>query len=166
MCIYCTYRVYTVCSVWSHHDVWGDLGAAGTPKAQTGKGQGFVEIIISNSSNQPIYEQIVRQVKGQIMAGDLTAGEQLPSIRALANSLRVSAITTKRAYADLEAQGFIETVQGKGSFVAGGNAEMLREERLREIEERLLQAIEAGRALDLGDDELIEMMRTLLESDD
>ena len=117
-----------------------------------------MEIIISNSSNQPIYEQIVRQVKSQIMAGDLSAGEQLPSIRALANSLR--------AYADLEAQGFIETVQGKGSFVAGGNAEILREERLREIEERLLQAIEAGRALDLGDEELIEMMRTLLESDD
>ncbi len=125
-----------------------------------------MEIIISNSSNQPIYEQIVRQVKSQIMAGDLSAGEQLPSIRSLANSLRVSAITTKRAYADLEVQGFIETVQGKGSFVAGGNAEMLREERLREIEERLFQAIEAGRALDLGDEELIEMMRTLLESDD
>lgn len=125
-----------------------------------------MEIIISNSSNQPIYEQIIRQVKSQIMAGDLSAGEQLPSIRALANSLRVSAITTKCAYADLEAQGFIETVQGKGSFVAGGNAEMLREERLREIEERLLQAIEAGRALDLGDEELIEMMRTLLESND
>lgn len=125
-----------------------------------------MEIIISNSSNQPIYEQIVRQVKSQIMAGDLSAGEQLPSIRALANSLRVSAITTKRAYADLETQGFIETVQGKGSFVAGGNAEMLREERLREIEERLFQAIEAGRALDLGDEELIEMMKTLLESDD
>ena len=82
-----------------------------------------MEIIISNSSNQPIYEQIVRQVKSQIMAGDLVAGEQLPSIRALANSLRVSAITTKRAYADLETQGFIETVQGKGSFVAGGNME-------------------------------------------
>ena len=124
-----------------------------------------MEIIISNSSNQPIYEQIVRQVKSQIMAGDLVAGEQLPSIRALANSLLVSAITTKRAYADLETQGFIETVQGKGSFVAGGNADLLREERLREVEERLLQAIEAGRALDLGDEELIEMMRTLLESD-
>lgn len=125
-----------------------------------------MEIIISNSSNQPIYEQIVRQVKSQIMAGDLVAGERLPSIRALANSLRVSAITTKRAYADLETQGFIETVQGKGSFVAGGNADLLREERLREVEERLLQAIEAGRALDLGDEELIEMMRTRLESDD
>lgn len=125
-----------------------------------------MEIIISNSSSQPIYEQIVRQVKGQIMAGDLTAGEQLPSIRALANSLRVSAITTKRAYADLEAQGFIETVQGKGSFVAGGNDELLREERLREVEAHLGKAIDAGRALDLADEELIEMMRTLLESDD
>lgn len=125
-----------------------------------------MEIIISNSSNQPIYEQIVRQVKGQIMAGDLVAGEQLPSIRALANSLRVSAITTKRAYADLETQGFIETVQGKGSFVAGGNDELLREERLREVEAHLGKAIDAGRALDLADEELIEMMRTLLESDD
>jgi GntR family transcriptional regulator len=125
-----------------------------------------VEIIISNSSNQPIYEQIVRQIKSQIMAGDLTAGEQLPSIRALANSLRVSAITTKRAYADLESQGFIETVQGKGSFVASGNDELLREERLLEIEGRLAQAIDAGRGLGLADEDLIEMMRTLLESDD
>lgn len=125
-----------------------------------------MEIIISNSSNQPIYEQIVRQIKSQIMAGDLTAGEQLPSIRALANSLRVSAITTKRAYTDLESQGFIETVQGKGSFVAGGNDELLREERLLEIEGRLAQAIDAGRGLGLADEDLIEMMRTLLESDD
>lgn len=100
------------------------------------------------------------------MAGDLTAGEQLPSIRALANSLRVSAITTKRAYADLESQGFIETVQGKGSFVASGNDELLREERLLEIEGRLAQAIDAGRGLGLADEDLIEMMRTLLESDD
>lgn len=125
-----------------------------------------MEIIISNSSNQPIYEQIVRQVKSQIMAGDLVAGEQLPSIRALANSLRVSAITTKRAYADLEAQGFIETVRGKGSFVAGGNDELLREERLREVEAHLGKAIDAARALGLADEELVEMLRTLLESDD
>lgn len=125
-----------------------------------------MEIIISNSSSKPIYEQITSQIKDQILAGDLAAGDQLPSIRALANSLRVSAITTKRAYADLESLGFIETVQGKGSFVAGGNAELLREERLREIEGRLAAAIEAGRSLGLADDELIEMMRTLLESDD
>ena len=69
-----------------------------------------------------------------ILSGELAEGEQLPSIRALANSLRVSAITTKRAYADLEADGFIETVQGKGSFVAGGNAELIREEQLRQVE--------------------------------
>ena len=125
-----------------------------------------MEIIISNSSSKPIYEQIVRQVKSQIMAGDLVAGEQLPSIRALANSLRVSAITTKRAYADLEAQGFIETVRGKGSFVVGGNDELLREERLREVEAHLGKAIDAARALGLADEELVEMLRTLLESDD
>ena len=85
-----------------------------------------VEIIISNASNRPIYEQIANQVKAAILSGELTEGEQLPSIRALANSLRVSVITTKRAYTDLEAAGFIETVQGKGCFVAGGNAELIR----------------------------------------
>ena len=125
-----------------------------------------MEIIISNSSTKPIYEQISSQVKEQIMSGALAPAEQLPSIRALANSLRVSAITTKHAYADLEAQGVIETVQGKGSFVAGGNAELLREERLRQIEDKLGAAIDMARSLDLPDDELIEMMRTLLESDD
>ena len=125
-----------------------------------------MELYISNSGQEPIYAQITRQIKAKILNGELQQGDALPSIRLLAKELRISVITTKRAYADLEAQGFIETVQGKGSFVAGGNAEMLREERLREIEERLLQAIEAGRALDLGDEELIEMMRTLLESDD
>lgn len=100
------------------------------------------------------------------MSGALAPAEQLPSIRALANSLRVSAITTKRAYADLEAQGFIETVQGKGSFVAGGSAELIREERLRDIEANLHRAIEGARTLSLADDEIVEMLRILLESDD
>ena len=94
-----------------------------------------MELIISNASSKPIYEQITGQIKAMILSGELAEGEQLPSIRALANSLRVSAITTKRAYADLEADGFIETVQGKGSFVAGGNAELIREEQLRQVEE-------------------------------
>lgn len=125
-----------------------------------------MEIIISNSSSKPIYEQIACQVREQIMSGALAPAEQLPSIRALANSLRVSAITTKRAYADLEAQGFIETVQGKGSFVAGGNAELIREERLRDIEANLQRAIEGARTLSLADDEIVEMLRILLESDD
>lgn len=138
----------------------------GTPCRANRKGTDFVEIIISNSSPRPIYEQITNQIKGQIVEGELKAGEQLPSIRALANSLRVSAITTKRAYADLESQGFIETVHGKGSFVAGGSAELLREERLREVESRLVCAIDAARGLGLTNGELVEMLTTLMESDD
>lgn len=122
-----------------------------------------MEIIISNSSDRPIYEQIMTQIKAQILSGELEGGEQLPSIRALANSLRVSAITTKRAYADLEAQGFIETVQGKGSFVAGGNEELIREEHLREVEGLMGRAVEAGRAIGLSDTELSEMIALTLE---
>ena len=125
-----------------------------------------MEIIISNSSNRTIYEQITSQIKAQILDGTLAEGQQLPSIRALASDLRVSAITTKRAYADLETQGYIETVQGKGSFVAGGNAELLREERLREVEGWLVKAIDAGRAIDLTNADLTEMLSTLMESDD
>ena len=122
-----------------------------------------VEIIISNASNRPIYEQIANQVKAAILSGELTEGEQLPSIRALANSLRVSVITTKRAYTDLEAAGFIETVQGKGCFVAGGNAELIREEQLRGIEELFGKAVAEGRTIGLSDGELQEMFALALE---
>lgn len=125
-----------------------------------------MEIIISNASNKPIYEQIADQVKAAILAGELAEGEQLPSIRALASSLRVSVITTKRAYTDLEAAGFIETVQGKGSFVAGGNMELIREERMRSVESLLTRAIADGRAAGLSDGELKEMFNLLMESDD
>ena len=100
-----------------------------------------MDIIISNGSNEPIYEQITRQIKAAIMAGDVNEGDPLPSIRALANDLRISVITTKRAYAELEEAGFIDTVQGKGSFVAGGNLELLREERLRQVEGHLARAV-------------------------
>ena len=123
-----------------------------------------MELIISNSSSKPIYEQITSQIKGLILSGELAEGDQLPSIRALANSLRVSAITTKRAYADLESAGFIETVQGKGSFVAGGNAELIREEQLRQVEARMDTAIDAGRSLGLTDAELKEMFELALET--
>lgn len=125
-----------------------------------------MELIISNASSKPIYEQITGQIKAMILSGELAEGEQLPSIRALANSLRVSAITTKRAYADLEADGFIETVQGKGSFVAGGNAELIREEQLRQVEELMGQAIDAGRAMGLSKVELTEMFTLQLEDGD
>ena len=122
-----------------------------------------MDIIISTSSGKPIYEQIVEQIKTAIVTGTLAEGEQLPSIRALANSLRVSAITTKRAYADLEEAGLIETVQGKGSFIAGGNAELIREEQLRQVEAHMLRAIESGRAMGLSNDELAEMFALELD---
>lgn len=125
-----------------------------------------MELIISNASSKPIYEQITGQIKVMILSGELAEGEQLPSIRALANSLRVSAITTKRAYADLEADGFIETVQGKGSFVAGGNAELIREEQLRQVEDLMGQAVDAGRAMGLSKTELTEMFTLQLEDGD
>lgn len=122
-----------------------------------------MDIIISNASGKPIYEQIEDQIKVAILSGELAEGDQLPSIRGLANSLRVSAITTKRAYMDLEAAGFIETVQGKGSFVAGGNAELIREEHLRQVEELMARAIERGRGMGLTDEELAEMFALELE---
>lgn len=124
-----------------------------------------MDLIISNSSNRPIYEQITTQIKELILTGELQPGQKLPSIRALANGLRISAITTKRAYTDLEAQGFIETVQGKGSFVTGGNVELLREELRRQIEQRLMRLVDDARSADIGDDELREMMDLIMEGD-
>ena len=124
-----------------------------------------MDLIISNSSDRPIYEQITTQIKELILTGELQPGQKLPSIRALANGLRISAITTKRAYTDLEAQGFIYTVQGKGSFVTGGNVELLREERRRQIEQRLMRLVDDARSADIGDDELREMMDLIMEGD-
>ena len=118
----------------------------------------MLDIIISNASDKPIYEQITSQMKSLILAGELAEGQQLPSIRALANDLHISVITTKRAYADLEAQGFVETVQGKGSFVAGGNMELLREERLRHIEELLAKAANEAQSSGVGLAELHDML--------
>ena len=117
-----------------------------------------MDIILSNSSDKPIYEQISQQVKAQILSGALPCGEKLPSIRALANGLNVSVITTKRAYSDLEAAGFIETVQGKGSFVAAGNRELLREEELRNIEALLAQAADKAARLGITRKELHSML--------
>nr|WP_244596716.1 GntR family transcriptional regulator [Paraeggerthella hongkongensis] len=118
----------------------------------------MLDIIISNASDKPIYEQITSQLKNLILAGELAEGQQLPSIRALANDLHISVITTKRAYADLESQGFVETVQGKGSFVAGGNMELLREERLRHIEDLLAKAASEAQASGVTLAELHDML--------
>jgi GntR family transcriptional regulator len=124
-----------------------------------------MEIVVSNSSDKPIYEQIASQLRRAIMAGELAEGERLPSIRALATQLRISAITTKRAYQDLEAQGFIHTVPGKGCFVAGDNLELLREERLRMVEESLARAVSDARAAGIGAQELREMLELQLEDE-
>lgn len=117
-----------------------------------------MDIIISNASDKPIYEQIVSQIKDLILSGELEQGSMLPSIRNLASDLRISVITTKRAYSELEAQGFIETVQGKGSFVAGGNMELLREERLRHVEELLGKASREAQSAGISLQELHDML--------
>ena len=117
-----------------------------------------MDIIIQNTSGKPIYEQITAQIKNQILSGALQAGDALPSMRLLAKELRISVITTKRAYSELEAQGFIETVQGKGSFVAGGNMELLREERLRHVEELLGKASREAQSAGISLQELHNML--------
>ena len=124
-----------------------------------------MELVVSNSSEQPIYEQIASQIRDQVLSGELREGDQLPSIRALATSLRISAITTKRAYSDLEAQGYIHTVPGKGCFVAGDNLELLREERLRLVEGWLSRAVADARMAGVTDDELREMLELQLEDE-
>ena len=122
-----------------------------------------MDIIISNSSGKPIYEQIADQVKEQIMAGALAAGDALPSMLLLAKELRISVITTKRAYEELERDGFLENVPGKGCFVAPQNRELLREAQLRRVEEKLTQAIEEARRGAVSLEELKEMLTELYQ---
>ncbi|QSQ08721.1 HTH-type transcriptional repressor YtrA [Koleobacter methoxysyntrophicus] len=122
-----------------------------------------MNIIISNSSQQPLYQQIVTQIKNQIIRGELEEGEALPSMRNLAKELQISVITTKRAYEELEREGYIVTVAGKGSFVADQNRELLRERRLKIIEEKLAEVIAESRVLNIGLDELKEMIQLLYE---
>ena len=124
-----------------------------------------MDILISNSSDKPIYEQITSQIKAMIMSGKLAPGEPLPSIRHMARELRVSVITTKRAYEDLERDGFIETVPGKGSFVAERNLALIREEQLKSAEARLAEAVEIAKRSGITLDELTEMLRLLYEEE-
>lgn len=120
-----------------------------------------MDIIISNAADQPIYEQIFNQMKQQIISGKLSEGDMLPSIRALAKDLKISVITTKRAYDELEKEGFIYTVAGKGCFVAEKNLELVREGNLRELEELLRRADALAAGLNISDSELLEMLRLL-----
>ena len=125
-----------------------------------------MDIILSNTSGKPIYTQIADQVKEQIMTGVLAPGEALPSMRLLARELRISVITTKRAYEDLERDGFLENVPGKGCFVAPQNRELLREAQLRRVEEHLTRAVEEARKGGLSLAELQEMLNILYSGDD
>lgn len=124
-----------------------------------------MEIIIRNTGGQPIYEQIYSQLKAQIIAGALSPGEALPSIRALAKDLKISVITTKRAYDELEAEGFLYTVAGKGCFVAEKNLDLIREQQLKELEDHLTAAAELAKTCGLTVEELIDMLRVLLEEE-
>jgi GntR family transcriptional regulator len=117
-----------------------------------------MNIIISNSSPDPIYEQIVTQIKTSIMNEELSAGDALPSIRLLAKELQISVITTKRAYEELEREGFIETVPGKGSYVSGQNKDLIREKRLAAIEEKLTEVTSESKLLNLSLEELQSML--------
>lgn len=122
-----------------------------------------MEILISNSSDKPIYEQICIQIKSQIMNGTLEAGEALPSMRALAKDLHLSVITVQRAYEDLTRDGFIETVSGKGSFVAPQNREFIQEEQLRRAEELLQKAAEIGRTHGIPYEQMAGILKLFYE---
>lgn len=122
-----------------------------------------LHIVLSNSADQPIYEQISRQIKSQIISGELEEGASLPSIRKLAKELQVSVITTKRSYDDLENEGFIDTVSGKGSFVAIQNQEFIRETKLRIIEEKITEAVQDAQILKISRDEFIQMCTLLYQ---
>ena len=125
-----------------------------------------MDIILSNSSDEPIYQQIISQIKAQIMSGELAAGDALPSMRALAQQLRISVITTKRAYEELERDGFIENFTGKGCFVKSQNTDFLREESIRQTEELLAKACEKARLCGLSLDEMKEILDLVYGGED
>ncbi len=124
-----------------------------------------MKIIISNASSAPIYEQIGQQIKSQIISGDLKEGDGLPSIRKLAKELQISVITTKRAYEELEKEGFIDSVGGKGTFVAVQNKELLREKKMKTIQDKMVEMVIEAQKLGISYNELQEMLVILYNDD-
>ncbi len=124
-----------------------------------------MNIIISNSSNIPIYEQIKEQIKNKIVSNELRRGEMLPSIRSLAKDLRISVITTKNAYEELEKEGYVETVPGKGTYVANKNTELIREEQLQKVEGLLDTAVSIAKISKISKEEIRNMLDILYEED-
>ena len=125
-----------------------------------------MDIRISNADARPIYEQLRQQIRKAILSGELREGEALPSIRALAKDLRISVITTKRAYDELERDGYIHTVAGKGCYVAPLDSALVREDCLRRIEEQMRQALELAHSCGVSVDELAEMLRAMEEGNE
>lgn len=157
--VYCIYRIYTFATMCifaqKNHDF--GRGDCNTSAAKENK----MNIIITNSGGVPIYEQIANQIKGLILSGSLKEGEPLPSMRNLAQDLRISVITTKRAYEILESEGLIESYTGKGSFVSAQNPELLREQNLREIEANLQKAVDIAKRSGVELDEMTEILGML-----
>ncbi|NGM80863.1 GntR family transcriptional regulator [Paenibacillus sp. 7124] len=122
-----------------------------------------MNIILSNSSGEPIYAQIVSQIRQLILQGELAAGDPLPSIRQLAKDLQISVITTKRAYEELEREGLVNSLVGKGSFVSGMNQQYIREQRCRLLEEKMKEVLEESRLLGIGFAEMVDIFKTLKE---
>lgn len=122
-----------------------------------------MQIYIDNKSGAPIYDQIYTQLKDQIISGAVRENEQLPSIRGLAKDLRISFITTKRAYEELEKDGFLYTIPGKGCFAAPKNTELLREENLKKIEDHMEAIVQLAASCNLSREDILEMMRFSLE---
>ncbi len=122
-----------------------------------------MDILLSNASGKPLYEQIVDQIKQAVMQGNIREGDALPSMRLLAKELRISVITTKRAYEELEREGFIVTMTGKGSFVAGKNREMIREEHLKQAEAHLQQASDLAKRSGISLEELQDILQMIYE---
>ena len=122
-----------------------------------------MKIIINSSSMVPIYEQIMDQIKAKITAGDLKENDALPSVRTLAKELKISALTVKKAYDNLEQEGYTVTVHGKGTYVAAANKERIKEEQRREVEEDLDNAVQKGRRCGLTDEEIRELFELIME---
>lgn len=123
----------------------------------------YLRIVITNSSGLPIYVQIKEQIKEAILSDELSEGDTLPSIRQLAKDLRISVITTTRAYSELEEEGFIVTIQGKGCFVSPKNSELVREQLLRKIEDSFLNAMNTGKIAKLSRKELLKIFEFIME---
>ena len=124
-----------------------------------------MNIIISNSSSEPLYEQIKKAIKQAIYTNELKEEEILPSVRALANDLKISFLTVKKAYDELEAEGFIKTVQGKGSYVLPKNLELLREEKLKEIEKNISTVVKLSKIYGITEEEVINLIKIMFEED-